>query len=1139
MKFWLLLLCSILTLGTYAQSPGNGKQTPVTNALDQITKRYKTQFVFEPALLKGHFTNVVIDENSRLPLEELMKRVLYPNNLLFVYVNDNTYMIIKRPAGTTSTPILPAAQPNVDEQAVIAAGVIHELKGMVYDSVSREGLPGVTVRLLPGGAGALTDNNGQFTIKTAKDNISDASLSVSFVGYGGRIVKVTGAHMSIYLNQNTHTLDEVKVVDVGYGTKRKEAITNAVSTVDNKTITQMPTPMLSNALVGTIPGLFGKQAGGSPGRDNTRLLVRGSSLANAALVVIDGVPLNDPGNSGGFVGQANINDLDPADIETVTVLKDAASTAIYGSRGGNGVILINTKRGKRGRTVFNFSANTAWSQPTQQPKFVDSYQQALLENEFSINSNKGIIYSDATLDTIKRGLNPDRYANTNWSKAALMNWAKSQSYNLNMTGGNDMMKYYVAGGYNNQGSLVSNDGFKRYTLISNLDARVNKNLSMGFDVRYVYEQLNDPIAAGTNSILNNVYLASPLQPVYFSNGLPAANYTGTIMNPVVQESSSGYYRKTANYFNGKLRIDYTIPFVKGLSAHAMAAFDRNNYGDKTFTKQFKLYRQNASGQYVPVSGVDSKGADLKPSLSENLYRANYTNMEFGFNYDRSFGLHHVSGMLLYTTNESNSSTLSAARSNIFSSSIDQLFAGDASTNSTNNGTATAFGRVGYVGRASYSYNGKYYVDASFRSEASVNYPEGHRWGTFPSISASWRMSEESFLKDNVTWLDELKLRASYGMAGDETGSGYSAYLYNFSVGQNSGPNSTTGKNGYIFGGSYVPSVYPGTTAPNTDITWGTIKAANLGLNMSVLKGLLSAEFDVYRKNNTNVLISVMDNVPATYGANTPKVNRGNNHTTGFELSITHTNQVSKNFSYYVRPSISHTKTIVDDSGEQSGLAAWDDRQKNGWGVNTVRIYHALGLFQSRAEIDNWAVQDGRKNTTINPGDIKYADLNHDGIIDQQDVVVKDNAYMPLLNYSVSFGATWKRLTVDVTLQGIGDYTNTYLNKIWTNYDTRQLDRWTLDNPNASWPKLGSIASDGRTSDFYGLNGNYLRLRNVRVAYALTSVWLKRVGFNNVVFNLQGGNLLVFSKVKFMDPENDNVTPYGAQKTLSAGVNVSF
>ncbi|SHL22196.1 TonB-linked outer membrane protein, SusC/RagA family [Chitinophaga jiangningensis] len=1140
LKFWLLLLCSILTVATYGQSANGGKKIPIATALTDITKRYSTHFVFEPDLIKGQFTSIsVTDLPKSTPLEEVMKRIFYPANLLFVYVNENTYMLIQRPVSGSPKELAVAVAAQLPRQEGGQFVDATEISGFVLDSASREPLPGVTVRSVNGSHGGLTDNSGRFILRNVAADSRPLEVVVSMVGYRPKRVSLHGQVTSIALSQNVNTLDEVKVVEIGYGSKRKEALTNAVGTVNNKTITQMPTPMLSNALVGTIPGLFGRQTGGSPGRDASRLLVRSSSFVNPALIVIDGVPLNDNISTGGFAGQASINDLDPADIESVTVLKDAASTAIYGSRGGNGVILITTKRGKKGKSAFNFTANSTWSQPTQQPKFVDAYQQALLENEFSVNSNKGIVYSDATLDTIRLGLNPDKFANTNWRKAALKDWAKGQNYNLNVSGGNEAVKYYVAGGYNNQGSLVSDNAFKRYTLISNLDAKVNRNLTMGVDIRYVNEQLNDPAAIGANGILNNVYLASPLQPVYFSNGLPAANYTGTITNPVVQESNSGYYRKTGNYFNGKLKLDYNIPFVKGLTAHAMASFDRNNYGDKTFATPYKLYRQNASGQYIPVAGVDSKGADLKPTLSENLYRANYTNTEWGFNYDRTFGLHRVSGMLLYTTNESNTSTLSAARSNIFSSSIDQLFAGDASTNSTNNGTASEFGRVGYVGRASYSYNGKYYVDASFRSEASVNYPDGHRWGTFPSVSASWRMSEENFIKDNITWIDELKIRASYGMAGDETGSGYGSYLYNFSVGQNSGPSSTTGRNGYVFGGSYVPSVYPGNTAPNLNITWGTIKAANFGMNVSLFKGLLGAEFDVYRKNNTNILISVSDNVPLSYGASTPKVNRGSNHTTGYELSLTHNNHISKDFSYYVRGTISHTKTITDYSGEQSGLPAWDTRQVNGWGANIARVYHAVGLFQSREEIDNWAVQDGRNNTTINPGDIKYADLNGDHIIDQKDVIVKDNTAIPLLNYGISLGATWKKLSLDVTFQGIGDYTNTNLGKSWTNYDSRQLDRWTPENTDATWPKLGSIASDIRISDFYGLNSNYLRLRNVRLAYTLAPLWLKKAGINNVVINMQGGNLLVFSRVKFTDPENDNTTPYGPQKTLSAGVNVSF
>ncbi|HEY9261814.1 hypothetical protein, partial [Chitinophaga sp.] len=518
---------------------------------------------------------------------------------------------------------------------------------------------------------------------------------------------------------------------------------------------------------------------------------------------------------------------------------------------------------------------------------------------------------------------------------------------------------------------------------------------------------------------------------------------------------------------------------------------------------------------------------------------NYTNMEFGFNYNRSFGLHTVNAVLLYTTNESTIEMLSGARSNIFTPSVDELFAGNASVNSTNNGTTSEFGRVGYVGRISYSYNGKYYLDGSFRSEASVNYPDGHRWGTFPSISAGWRISEEDFMKDNISWLDELKLRGSYGMAGDESGAGYSAYLYNFSVGQNSGPSSTTGKNGYIFGGNYQPSIYPGLTAPNNNITWGVIKSFNAGFNLSILKGLFAAEFDVYRKNNTNVLISVTDNVPLTYGAFAPKVNMGSNHSTGFELTLTHSNHIGKNFNYYVKGMIAHTKTITDYSGEQAGLPAWNASQLNGWGANITRIYKSAGLFQSKEEIAGWAIQDGRNNSTINPGDVKYQDLNGDHIIDEKDVIVKDNINMPLLNYSVSLGATWKHLSLDLLFQGIGDYTNMNLNRRWVNYDTRQLDRWTPDNPNASWPKLGSIASDTRVSDFYGTTSNYLRLRSAVLSYSLQPVWLKRMGLEAVTFNLQGGNLFVWSKVKFTDPENDVITPYGPQKTYGAGVNVKF
>ncbi|RAJ79092.1 TonB-linked SusC/RagA family outer membrane protein [Chitinophaga dinghuensis] len=1132
LKFCVLALTMLASLVTYAQQ----KALPVTEALEQITRTYGTKFVYGADVLINKKTATAIPGTKTLPVEEVLKQVLYPNNLLFVYVSSNTYMIIDRPAGPVKKVLSETSTPQETVGATTDAAN-KTLIGYVADAGSKEPLPGVTVRLMPVGTGAVTDQSGRVFFPHVPAGTQ--YIVISMVGYVQRQEPFTGNNFGVALEQNTKTLDEVNVVEVGYGTKRKEAITSAVSSVGNKTITQMPTPILSNALIGTVPGLFGKQMSGVPGRDQSRMIVRGSDFTKTALIVIDGVPLNENSNTGGMSGQASLGDLDPADIESVTVLKDAGATAIYGSRGGNGVILVTTKRGKQGVPKFSFLANSTWSQPTQQPKFVGSFQQALLENEYAVNSGKIPVYTDAQLDTIRLGLNPDKFANTDWLKEGTLKFAKGQNYNLNVSGGNTGVKYYVSGGYNNQGSLIKNDAYKRYTVISNVDARLNKNLTMGLDMRYVYENVNDVPAGGANNILNNLYQLSPLQPVYFSNGLPAANYTGSVMNPILMANQSGYARNYANYLNAKFKMDYSIPWVKGLGAHAMASFDRNNYGSKTFTVPYKLYRANAAGVYIPVMGVDSKGADLKPSLTQATSRNNYTNMELGLNYNRSFGLHNLSGILLYTLNSSYSESLSGGRSSLFTPSVDQLFAGDASASLTNSGSAQEFGRVSYIGRLGYSWNARYYLDASFRTEASVNYPEGHRWGTFPSISASWRISEENFLKGNASWLDELKLRASYGMAGDETGAGYSSYLYNFSVGQNSGPASSTGKYGYIFNGSYVPSIYPGSLAPNTNITWGTIKSFNAGLNVSILKGLFAASFDVYRKNNINVLISSANNVPLTFGATAPRVNLGRSHTSGYELKLSHTNSIGKNFNYYVTAVAAHTKTIIDFSGEQSGLPAWDERQQNGWGVNNTRIYHALGLFQTREEINNWADQDGRKNATINPGDIKYADLNGDGVIDQKDVIVKDNTAMPLFNYTLSLGGSWKQFELDLTFQGVGDYTTLIGSKRWTNYDTRQLDRWTPDNPNASWPKLGSIASDSRNSDFYGLNGNYLRLRSARLSYSLAPVWIKHIGFDAVTINLQGGNLFVISKVKFTDPENDNPSFYGAQKTYSVGLNVKF
>lgn len=831
-----------------------------------------------------------------------------------------------------------------------------QVKGRILDASTSEPLPGVTIQLKGSSKGAMTDTNGDYAINIPSER---SILVFSFLGFKSKEVTVgQSSTINLALEMDSHVLNEVQVVEVGYGTQKKEAVAGSVATISNKQVQQMPSINLSTALTGNTPGLIVRQRNGTPDSKNetSTVLIRTTSASGYPLIVVDGIPRTSATSS----NQVGLDNIDPSDVESVTVLKDIASTAVYGARGANGVILITTKRGKESPTKFNFSTAATFSKPTMYPKFVNGYMQALLENERATNSGSAVPYSDADLEIIKNNSNPDRYGQTNWAEQGLKEFSNGQNYNLNVSGGTDKVKYYLAGGLNQQKSILKIDNdFKRYTFISNLDAKIAKNLNVSADINYRSENSNAPYA-GYTSLYSSLFNQSPLQPVTFSNGLPAAFLTSA-SNPIYQAQNGGYRLAENNYFTGRFKAKLIIPFVKGLSAEGLASIDRSNLFGKDFSTPYKLYRADANGNYNPVTGVDSKGNDLKPTLNESITKANYITMNFSLNYARAFGKHNLGGLFLYESTETKTDAMSAGRTNIFSNNSDQLFAGDASI--TNNGTASESGRVGYVGRLNYSYSGKYYLEGSFRYEASTNFPIDHRWGFFPSVSGAWRISEEGFIKNKLSFLNDLKLRASYGMAGDENGAGFASYLAAYSVSSNA-TNSNTGANGYIWNNSYTSSVYAGISSINPNFTWAKVRSYNLGLDFDLWKGMLSGVVDVYHKEAYDLLtpmFSTSATAPLSFGATAPKQNEGKNHTNGIELTLTHRNQVNKSLSYYVSGNISKAKTIIDFSGEALGLPEWDVNRYNGLGPNIDRFYKSLGLFQSQAEIDVWTLdQDGQK-----------------------------------------------------------------------------------------------------------------------------------------------------------------------------------
>ncbi|PXX21839.1 TonB-dependent receptor [Arenibacter sp. ARW7G5Y1] len=994
-----------------------------------------------------------------------------------------------------------------------------QINGTVTD---QEGVPLPGASIIEKGTtnGTQTDFDGKFSLKIIDP---ESIIVVSYLGYKTKEVEIEEqTTLNINLQEDSSSLDEVVVV--GYGSQKKVNLTGSVSTISTDELTRVPVASIGQSLAGTLPGIISKQSEGKPG-SNPSVSIRG--FGNP-LIIVDGIE------------QDNYNNIDPEEIKSFSVLKDAAA-AIYGSRAGNGVILITTHRGREGAPSINFNTSYSVQAPTVYPEFVDSWEYAIIQNEvFEFNGSAPITYSDEEIQLFKNGTDPD-YPNTKWYDEVIQKWSPMQNHNLNVQGGKDNVKYFLSVGHMQQDGIYKAGGvkFKRYNLRSNVDVNISKDLSVGVDLASRITDNND-VPFSSHDIFQTLGTTTNRFPASYPDPTKTPWVGRSSHQPLIKTNRdlSGYNDSDRKYNTAALTLKYNTPFVEGLSFKV-----RGNYvGDETYgkkwTKPYSTYnydRLNDNYTVAATGGIYS--------LTESNSRSRQLTLQGFLEYENSFLDHNIKGLIVSEVIDNKSNWFTAYKDGFISGGIDQNFAGS-SENMSTNGSAGEDSRMSYAGRINYSYKSKYLLESTIRYDASSRFSKDYRWGLFPSLLLGWRISEENFVKDRLSFINNLKVKATFshtGYDGDDSVGGYQ-YLSTYSF------NSQ-----YAFGNSAIKTIRDNGIS-NPAITWEDIYTYNAAIEGNFWNGKLGFEFDYFYRLRDGVLGRRTSILPNTFGASLPQENINSLSNRGFELVLNHKNY-NNEFKYSISANISRSRAKYEDWTEQEFTDPDEERQQKRTGnwVNRTFGYLTDGLFQTQEEIDNSEIDyDLNNNATLQPGMIKYVDVNGDKKIDWRDQEVIGKGGTPEIMFGINTSFEYKGFDASMLWQGASDFNINFssnmrvpsLNYVWNSYKFLFNDRWTPDNPNAQFPLSTNTNSymHGRNSDFWLKKAGYVRLKNFSIGYSLPKEVLDKINLNKLRLSISGYNVLTFDKLgKFnFDPEGiGNSWTYPLYKSYSLGLSISL
>lgn len=1012
------------------------------------------------------------------------------------------------------------------------------VNGIITDE-NGEAIIGANVSVKRTTIGTITDVDGNFSLSIPENSL----LQISYIGYLTQEIAVGNkSSFSIKLLEDTQKIEEVVVV--GYGVQKKQTVTASASTVKVKNLESLPSTNLSSSLGGRVSGLLVQQSSGEAGYENPKIIIRGSSSPTSSdpLIVVDGI-----------VGRS-MSQLDPSEIESMTVLKDASAVAPYGARGANGVILITTKRGNTGKTSVNYSFKGGFGVPTRMPKIASSYDHARLMNdawrnkEMSMGNDPGMygVYTEDELQKFRDGSDPYGYPNTNWTKEVLLPRAWQQQHSLTASGGNSSVKYFVGFGFVNQDALYGDTrtntpstDFKRYNIRANIDANIiDKWLTLSADMAYRQEDRNT-IAESTSFIFSNMYRNPQTDPGRFPDGKLGKVSLG--YNPIGLVTDGGYSHDRKSILNTRFVLDLKIPGVEGLNVKGIFAYDKDFDKTKTWTSPVNFYIWNKILGEYDGSSPNKEGADLKESFEQNQ---SYT-FEAQASYNKTIAKDHQLGALfVFTTSQGQGDDFWAARYKYQISSIHQLFAGP-DKDKDNSGKAKEDAKVGSVFRLTYNYKEKYMLEANGRIDGSEKFPKAKRYGFFPSVSAAWRISSEPFMEPVEHIVNNLKIRTSWGKAGTDN-IGRFRYMSAYGTGDNA-----------VFGGQ-SPEIAIGYTEnrfPNPNITWETSEMFNVGVDASFFNSKLTLEADYFYKITRDILRERTD-MPGILGYKLPAANVGTVDNRGIDMNLSHRNTVGE-FNYSVTGNLTWARNKVIDLLEPAGQKNNPNTRITGRPMNQQFGYEALGLFQSDEEADNSPQPQFGK---AKAGDIKYKDQNGDGIIDAEDKVAIGRSKFPELVFGLNLNGEYKGFDIQLFFQGAGLTTYGYTGflahpysegKGSTLFEHHINNTWTPENRDAEFPRLyyGGNPNNNYTSSFWQRDGSYLRLKNIEIGYDFKKYLLKNVAMiQGLRLFASAQNLFTISAIKYMDPElrTDNATDagmdgsaYPQMKNYTLGVNITF
>ena len=1018
------------------------------------------------------------------------------------------------------------------------------VKGVVLD---KDSVPVIGASVIVKGStqGVPTDLDGNYTITVP----SDATLEFSYIGFTTIQEKVDGrTTINVVLTEDNNYLESVVVV--GYGTQKKGSVIGAVAGVGTEDILTTKSENPQNMLTGKIPGLRVWQKSAEPGTYSASFDIRGMG---SPLVIIDGVPRSIE----------EFQRLNATDIDNVSVLKDA-SAAIYGVRAGNGVLLVTTKKGAEGKAKVNYSGSFTFQTPSKMPALTDVYDAMTLWNEKNLNAVTGgsIIFTEQDFEDYRSG----KKLTSDWNSLIMAKMSPQTQHDLSISGGTEKIQYYLSFGYLYQeGFFKSRDlWYDKYNLRSNITAEIVRGMKLNLNISGLIDKRHTPYSSSVE-IIRNYWSQGVVNPAYADKEQTMLNYAGLDLNKntvaMMTSDVSGYKLYNQNYFQSSASLEYDFgeltPVLEGLNAKALLGFDFKYNQDEAFRKEYYLYAWDE----LPNSYVSQIYNGSTPNnLSKISYNQKQTLTQFILNYDRTFAEKHKVGALIgYEMQKRGGDNFYASGDLAFGTPYFTSLSGENQMVGLDKG---AFYEVMYqavIGRLNYSFSDRYLVEAQFRYDGSSKFAPGHQWGFFPSVSAGWRISEEPFFKDSpLSFINQLKLRASYGVLGDDNSMNYewiSGYTYM------GGETSEDGwcaqyAPGYMFDGKFVYSVNP-SSLPNLNITWLRSTTFNIGLDFEAWRGKLGATVDYFHRIRTGIFSRNTVGLPTIIGASAPLENLDSDSHFGLELELYHRNKVGE-FSYEVKgmASITRQKHLVgsQNGGYGNSYEKWRNDNLNNRYQGVQFGYEGIGRYESWEDI--WTYDIYKENNLL-PGDYKYLDWNGDGEINGYDAHPIAFDQTPWMNYSLSFNLAWKGLDFSMLWQGSALGSMKYsepLYNIWGSTGggtlVQYLDRWhpaktgaDIYDPETEWIP-GYYGFTGHypdeNSSFNRVSTAYLRLKSIEVGYTLPK--FKKAQNFGVRIYANAYNPLTLTGVKFVDPEHpdsDLGRMYPLNKTYTLGLSLSF